>query len=41
MKLRTLRLYGQRRVKRKAEQIVKDLELQAQTEKGGEKDAVS
>jgi predicted site-specific integrase-resolvase len=35
------RLYGQRRAKRKTEQIVKELELQAQTEKGGEKDAVS
>ncbi len=35
------RLYGQRRAKRKTEQIVKELELQAQTEKGGETDAVS
>lgn len=35
------RLYGQRRAKRKTEQIVKELELQAQTEKGGEKDAAS
>jgi putative resolvase len=34
------RLYGQRRAKRKTEQIVKELELQAQ-EKGGEKDAAS
>ncbi len=35
------RLYGQRRAKRKTEQIVKELELQTQTGKGGEKDAVS
>ncbi len=35
------RLYGQRRAKRKTEQIVKELELQAQTQKGGEKDAAS
>ncbi len=35
------RLYGQKRVKRKTEQIVKELELQAQTEKEGEKNAVS
>jgi predicted site-specific integrase-resolvase len=35
------RLYGQRRAKRKTEQIVKELELQAQTEKGGETDAAS
>ena len=35
------RLYGQRRAKRKTEQIVKELELQAQIEKGGEKDAAS
>ena len=35
------RLYGQRRAKRKTEQIVKELELQAQTQKGGETDAVS
>lgn len=35
------RLYGQRRAKRKTEHIVKELELQAQTQKGGEKDAVS
>jgi len=38
------RLYGQRRAKRKTEQIVKELELQAEittTEKGGETDAVS
>jgi predicted site-specific integrase-resolvase len=35
------RLYGQRRAKRKTEQIVKELELQAKTEKGGEKDAAS
>ncbi len=38
------KLYGQRRAKRKTEQIVKELEAQAQnttTEKGGEKDAVS
>ena len=36
-----VRLYGKRRAKRKTEQIVKELELQAQTEKGGETDAVS
>jgi len=35
------RLYGQRRAKRKTEQIVKELELQAQTQKGGEKDAAN
>ena len=35
------RLYGQRRAKRKTEQIIKELELQAQTGKGGEKDATS
>jgi putative resolvase len=38
------RLYGQLRAKRKTEQIVKELEAQAQTtatEKGGEKDAAS
>lgn len=35
------RLYGQRRAKRKTEQIVKELELQAQIQKGGETDAVS
>ncbi len=38
------RLYRQRRAKRKTEQIVKELEAQAQnttTEKGGEKDAAS
>jgi putative resolvase len=38
------KLYGQRRAKRKTEQIVKELEAQAQTattEKGGEKDAAS
>jgi putative resolvase len=35
------RLYGQRRAKRKTEQIVKELELQTQTGKGGEKDAGS
>jgi putative resolvase len=33
------RLYGQRRAKRKTEQIVKELELQAQIKKGGETDA--
>lgn len=31
------RLYGQRRAERKAEQIVKELELQTQTQKGSEK----
>ncbi len=35
------KLYGQRRAKRKTEQIVKELELQAQIQEGGEKDAVS
>ena len=35
------RLYGQRRAKRKTEQIVKELQAQSTTEKGGEKDAVS
>ncbi|MGH2482476.1 MAG: IS607 family transposase [Ktedonobacteraceae bacterium] len=36
------RLYGQRRAKRKTEQIVKELQAQhTPTEKGGEKDAVS
>ena len=33
------RLYGQRRAKRKTERIVKELEIQSQTEKGGETDA--
>ena len=41
VKARFMRLYGQRRAKRKTEHIVKELELQAQTQKGGEKDAVS
>jgi len=35
------KLYGQRRAKRKTEQIVKELELQAQIQERGEKDAVS
>ncbi len=35
------KLYGRRRAKRKTEQIVKELELQAQIQEGGEKDAVS
>ena len=35
----SVRLYGQRRAKCQTEQIVKELEFQAQTEKGGEKDA--
>jgi len=35
------RLYGQRRAKQKTEQIVKELELQKQKEKGGKKDAFS